>query len=79
MRKTIALALIWLAPTAWAQQDEGKKSVERPLKKALAPAADKVDLARTGIEWNEGLGAALNKQKPILLFQLLGRFDDRFC
>ena len=34
---------------------------------------------RSGIEWNKGLDAALNKGKPILLFQLLGNFDDVYC
>ena len=76
MRKILLVAL--LCSAAWAQ-DEGKKKVESPLKKGLAPAADKVDLARTGIEWHEGLGSVLNQGKPILLFQLLGKFDDVFC
>jgi len=33
----------------------------------------------TQIPWVEGLEAAQNKGKPILLFQLLGRFDDTYC
>lgn len=31
------------------------------------------------IPWVEGLEAAKNQGKPVLLFQLLGRYDDRFC
>ncbi len=43
------------------------------------PAPEKYDLSRTGIPWVKGLDAALNKGKPILLFQLLGEFDDVHC
>ena len=77
----LALCTTLAAPFGSAQgkQDQGKKIVEQPLKKALAPVAEKFDLARMGIEWNKGLEAALNKGKPILLFQLLGNFDDVYC
>ena len=77
MRNALILSLALAA--SLAAQDEGKKRVEGPLKKGLAPVAEKFDLARTGIEWNKGLDAALNKGKPILLFQLLGNFDDVYC
>lgn len=77
MRTTLAL-LLTLATLASAQ-DGGKRLVEQPLKKNLGPEAEKFDLARTGIEWNKGLESVLNKGKPILLFQLLGNFDDVFC
>ena len=77
MRHALILTLA-LGSTLFAQ-DEGKKLVENPIKKSLAPAAEKFDLARTGIEWNKGLDAAINKGKPILLFQLLGNFDDVYC
>jgi hypothetical protein len=60
-------------------QDFGKRKVEQPIKEKLAPLSEKFDLARTGIEWTKGLDAALNKGKPILLFQLLGNFDDVYC
>ena len=60
-------------------QDAGKRVVEFPIKKNLGPEPDKFDLARTGIAWTAGLDGALNKGKPILLFQLLGSFDDVFC
>jgi hypothetical protein len=65
--------------TLWAQEDQGKKLVENPLKKSLGPVTEKFDLARTGIDWKKGLEAAINREKPILLFQLLGNFDDVYC
>ena len=77
--KTAAAILTLVLATALVAQDEGKKKVELPLKQRLAPPAEKFDLARTGIEWTKGLDGALNKGKPILLFQLLGNFDDVYC
>ena len=77
MRKTLLLVLA-LSATLWAQ-DAGKKIVESPIKRNIGPAPEKFDLARTGISWTEGLGSALDKGKPILLFQLLGKFDDVYC
>ena len=77
--KTSLMLMLALAPLAWAQQDEGKKLVESPIKKNLGPAPEKYNLARTGIDWTRGLDSALNKGKPILLFQLLGNFDDVYC
>lgn len=41
---------------------------------------EKVDLAKTtGIEWHKGIDAAKDQGRPILLFQLLGNFDEKFC
>ena len=77
MRKTLILALA-LALPAWTQ-DGGKRIVEGPIKHGIAPRTDKFDLASTLIPWNKGLDSALNQGKPILLFQLLGNFDDVFC
>lgn len=37
------------------------------------------DLARTGIEWSQGLDSALDRGKPVLLFQLLGDFAKVHC
>ena len=74
-----ALILTFALVTAVAAQDQGKKLVEQPIKKSLAPLPEKFDLSRTGIEWSKGLDSALNKGKPILLFQLLGNFDDVYC
>jgi hypothetical protein len=38
-----------------------------------------VDLSSTGIEWTEGIQAAMHRGKPILHLQLLGRLDDAMC
>jgi hypothetical protein len=77
MRNALILSLILC--TTLAAQDAGKRIVEQPIKKNLAPLPEKFDLSRTGIEWNRGLDAALNKGKPVLLFQLLGNLDDVYC
>ena len=76
--RTMLIATL-LLDGALCAQDEGKRKIEAPLKKGLAPAAEKFDLAKTGIEWHEGIASVLGQGKPILLFQLLGRFDDVFC
>lgn len=78
MKNAMLLTLI-LGTTLMAQQDEGKKRVEAPIKKNLGPAPEKFDLTRTGIDWKRGLDSALNQGKPILLFQLLGNLDDVYC
>ena len=77
MRNVLILSLALC--TALAAQDAGKRAVEQPIKKNLAPLPEKFNLARTGIEWSKGLDSALNKGKPVLLFQLLGNFDDVYC
>lgn len=77
MRKTL-LAILILAG-ALSAQDKGKEAVEAPIKKNLGAAPDKFDLSSTGIEWKRGLDGALNQGKPVLLFQLLGNFDDVYC
>jgi hypothetical protein len=78
MRTALILALA-LAPLSWSQEDNGKRLVEQPIKRNIGPAPEKFDLASTGIDWKRGLESALNKGKPILLFQLLGNFDDVYC
>ena len=60
-------------------QDGGNELAEYGIKNQIGVASAKYDLARTGIPWVKGLDAALNKGKPILLFQLLGNFDDVYC
>ena len=77
MRTTLILTLA-LCATLRAQ-DAGKQMAEFPVKRNIGPAPEKFDLSRTGIEWNKGLEAALDKGKPILLFQLLGNYDDVYC
>ena len=51
------------------------------MKKALSPTPDRgsYDLKKTGIKWHKGIDAVVDKGKPILLFQLLGNFDERLC
>lgn len=78
MRNALLLTLA-LGTTLMAQQDAGKRIVESPIKRNIGPAPEKYDLTRTGILWTEGLDSALNKGKPVLLFQLLGKFDDVYC
>jgi hypothetical protein len=74
-----AAILILALASGLAAQDEGKRIIESPIKKSLPNPPEKYDLARTGIAWTRGLEAALNKGKPVLLFQLLGNFDDTYC
>ena len=45
----------------------------------IAPVQPTFDLQATHIDWVEGFDKALGREKPILLFQLLGRFDEKFC
>jgi hypothetical protein len=60
--------------------DIAKQVVEHPIKELVAdPAPEKFDLSKTGIPWRKGLAAALHQDRPILLFQLLGNFDDVYC
>ncbi len=74
-----ALAILALALGAFPQ-DEGKRKVEGPLRAALESSSPaKFDLAKTGIAWHKGLDAVLHREKPILLLQLLGNYDEVFC
>jgi hypothetical protein len=66
--------------------DAGKRQVEQPVERALAP--DSPPFSRRRVEpglvrWHTDLQAALAaaeiSKKPVLLFQLLGRLDDEFC
>lgn len=75
----LALPILALGHALFAQ-DRPKEEVERPIRQAVASAAPgKFDLSRSGIDWKKGLDAALNKGKPVLLFQLLGNLDDVYC
>lgn len=78
MKNAMLLTLV-LGTALWGQQDQAKTEVEQPVKKTIGPAPEKFDLAGTGIAWSQGLDSALNKGKPVLLFQLLGNFDDVYC
>ena len=65
---------------ALSSQDFAKERIETPLRQvARSPKPEKYDLSRTGITWHEGIDAVLDKGRPILLFQLLGQFDDVYC
>jgi hypothetical protein len=78
--KNLLLALpIFVWVPALVAQDRSKEDVESPLKRAITPAPGNFDLTKTAIEWKKGLDAALNQGKPVLLFQLLGNFDDVYC
>ena len=78
MLKTLAAIMIL---TQQVPLDQPKTmGVERPLKERLSlPLSEKVDLAKSGIDWKRGLDAALNADRPVLLFQLLGNLDDVHC
>ena len=78
MRNAMLLTLV-LGTALWGQQDKAKTEVEQPVKKSIGDAAEKFDLVGTGIACNRCLDSALNKGKPVLLFQLLGNFDDVYC
>ena len=80
MKKLILAApLLALASLVFAQ-DRPKEAVEFPVKQALSTSAPaKFGLSKSGIDWKKGLDAALHQGKPVLLFQLLGNFDDVYC
>ena len=73
----LLLALLALSPLI--------QEASAPSRQRVAPAPvdalsnPKFDLASTNIEWHRGIESVLNQDKPILLFQLLGNFDDAFC
>ena len=78
MRTAILASLVLLG--ALAAQDRPKELVEEPIKLLLpSPGPEKYDLAKSGIDWHEGIDAVLNRKQPILLFQLLGNLDDVYC
>ena len=52
---------------------------EQEHRQPIVPEPPKFDLQATNIDWVEGIDKALGQSKPILLFQLLGRFDEKFC
>lgn len=79
MNKTMMLTLVLAMGAVLPAQDAGKRVIESPVKRNIGPSPEKFDLAGTGIAWCKGLDGALRKGKPILLFQLLGNFDDVYC
>lgn len=73
------MALLMMLALLGCPQDVRKDSVEGPLKERLGPVSGTFDLSKSGIPWVKGLDAALNRGKPILLFQLLGNLNDVYC
>ena len=68
------------APVKNQIADISKGGIEFLVKEiARSPEPEKYDLSKTGITWHEGIDAVLDKDRPILLFQLLGKFDDVYC
>ncbi len=57
----------------------GQLALMQDHREAIQPAQSKYDLTSTRIDWVEGIDKAVGRDKPILLFQLLGRFDEQFC
>ena len=76
MHKFLALFALLVAPLSLQRASE---PVRIPSTPAEATPDPKFDLSTTGIEWHRGIESVLGKDKPILLFQLLGNFDDAFC
>lgn len=72
---SFAAVLVALVPLT-ASRDGSARAAFASTDAALSPD---YDLARTGIEWRAGLDAALNRGKPVLLFQLLGDFAKVHC
>ena len=68
------------APVKKQIADNSKGGIEFLLKEITrAPEPEKYDLSKTGITWHEGIESVLDRDRPILLFQLLGKFDDVYC
>lgn len=79
----IALFVTWLqsgsSPSAPPAQAPRAPAVSRTPPTQDPDAHAKFDLASTGIEWHRGLDSVRGGKRPILLFQLLGDFDDAYC
>ena len=75
----LSSACLSLAVMFAARQSELVQPAPQSARVPILPDNPKYDLAQTRIDWVEGLEAALGRGRPILLFQLLGKFDDAFC
>lgn len=60
-------------PVAVARSSIAATAVEPVASSHVDPSA------LTGIDWHHGIETVLGQDRPILLFQLLGDFDDAFC
>jgi hypothetical protein len=76
MHNFLALIALLVVPLSLHEASEPARV---PLVATEDPANPKFDLSTTGIEWHRGIESVLDQDKPILLFQLLGNFDDAFC
>jgi hypothetical protein len=70
-----SFVLFCMSTLASTQDHRERVPPAQPLHPVQAP----YDLTATRIDWVEGIDHALGRGKPILLFQLLGRFDEQFC
>ncbi len=67
--------------------DRGKKDIENPTErlvaKTAAPADDNPKVQPGKVNWHPDLDtacqAARKSGKPVLVFHMMGRLDDRFC
>jgi hypothetical protein len=72
--------------------DRGKRRVERPTESILAKGADAAapakgfdnpKVASGKVTWHKDLATACaaskTSGKPVLLFQMMGKLDDKFC
>ena len=77
------------APVTPAVADRGKGRIERPVEKVVASAtapANKTDNPRVEpgkVKWHKDFAAACaagkKSGKPVLLFQMMGKLDEKFC
>lgn len=74
------------APNPGTPDPRTKKEVEAPTKAAVAastPAADNPTVEAGLVKWHKTLedaqAAAKQSNKPVLLFQMMGYLDKKFC
>jgi hypothetical protein len=75
-------------PGVRAAADRGKGRIERPVEKVVASTtpADKTDNPKVEpgkVKWHKDFAAACaaakKSGKPVLLFEMMGRLDEKFC
>jgi hypothetical protein len=74
-------------PAAQKAEDKRKREIEVPTEKLVArtaePSSDNPKVQPGKVNWHPDLEAACQaaKQsgKPVLVFHMMGRLDDRFC
>lgn len=74
--------------TVGGGEPRGKGRIERPVKEAVAksdptPPADNPTVDTGKVKWHKTLedaqAAAKKSHKPVLLFQMMGYLDKKFC